>query len=180
MTEKKFLTGIDVELLKNNIFKQSLLNILNKINKKEDLTISEKVKMDYLKSGKTLPKCSSLNCNNYVTVRNWTTLSFKCYCSKCQTLMKNNIKETGNVTLIKKDYCENIDGRLGFNCPIDENFDFRNSDLQLDHKDGNNQNNRENNIQTLCLICHSRKSIKNKDFNSYRKTSKRNVAINNH
>lgn len=177
MTKNKFLNGINKELLKNKIFEKHLLKILDKINKKEKLTISEKIKFDFLKSGKVLPKCVNLNCNNFVTVRNWATLSFKCYCSNCQTLMKNNLNENGNIKLIKKDYCENIDGRLGFTCPVNvnDNFKFKNSDLQLDHKDGDNQNNNKENIQTLCLICHSRKSIKNKDYNSYKQTSKRNL-----
>lgn len=37
--------------------------------------------------------------------------------------------------------------------------------LDVDHIDGNHNNNDESNLQTLCANCHRLKSLVNKDFN---------------
>lgn len=73
----------------------------------------------------------------------------------------------------RKDYCENIDGRLGFKCtytaPSSKQLvesglhkDFMGW-LQVDHKDGNHYNNKIGNLQTLCACCHNIKTFMNKD-----------------
>ena len=62
----------------------------------------------------------------------------------------------------RKDYCENIDGRLGFKCTatiIDPEWQ-----LDGDHIDGNPSNNSEKNIQTLCKCCHAIKTRNEKDY----------------
>ena len=61
----------------------------------------------------------------------------------------------------RKDYCENIDGRLGFVCTTNI---FDKCMLDVDHISGNSANNRKNNLQTLCKCCHAYKTIKNKDY----------------
>ena len=56
---------------------------------------------------------------------------------------------------VKKDYCENIDGRLGYKCTatiIDK------CQIDMDHIDGENNNNQKSNIQSLCSNCHRYKS----------------------
>jgi len=64
----------------------------------------------------------------------------------------------------RKKYCENIDGRLGFTCQtgIDEMLDVSDGEfqgmLEVDHKDGNSENNSEDNLQTLCSCCHAYKT----------------------
>lgn len=74
----------------------------------------------------------------------------------------------------RKNYCENIDGRLGFKCtytsPTHEVLlelglteDFLGW-LQVDHKDGNHTNNDECNLQTLCATCHTIKTAIYKDY----------------
>jgi 5-methylcytosine-specific restriction endonuclease McrA len=72
----------------------------------------------------------------------------------------------------RKDYCENIDGRLGYVCtahiPIK-------AVLQVDHKNGRPDDNREENLQTLCANCHIYKTLKYKDYSTPgRKTIKQN------
>ena len=55
----------------------------------------------------------------------------------------------------RKDYCENIDGRLGFECTT--NIVWKGM-LDVDHKDGNSDHNDPSNLQTLCKCCHAYKT----------------------
>ena len=75
----------------------------------------------------------------------------------------------------RKEYCENRDGRLNFECtyvpPSDklvEEFGLRIYELylQVDHIDGKHLINDPENLQTLCANCHSIKTYLNKDYAS--------------
>ena len=63
----------------------------------------------------------------------------------------------------RKTYCENIDNRLGHGkCTttiIDPEWQ-----LEVDHIDGNHDNNEESNLQTLCACCHRLKTRDNRDY----------------
>ena len=64
----------------------------------------------------------------------------------------------------RKKYCENIDGRLGFKCTttiIDPEWQ-----LDTDHINGNPNDNKKENLQTLCKCCHSIKTRDSKDYAS--------------
>ena len=64
----------------------------------------------------------------------------------------------------RKDFCENIDGRLGFKCTttiIDIEWQ-----LDTDHINGNPTDNREENLQTLCKCCHVIKTRDSRDYAS--------------
>lgn len=61
----------------------------------------------------------------------------------------------------RKDYCENIDGRLGYTCTTTIVW---HGQLDVDHKDGDPSNNEPENLQTLCKCCHSYKGWKEKDW----------------
>ena len=67
--------------------------------------------------------------------------------------------------IYRKDYCENIDGRLGFKCTTTITdlvpWEYQ---LDADHIDGNHKNNIKENIQTLCPTCHRVKTHQNKDY----------------
>lgn len=86
-------------------------------------------------------------------------------------------------TKYRKDYCENRDGRLGIVCAW--TGPFEKGQLGCDHIDGNRFNNDESNIQTLCSMCHARKTHMNKDYlNNYHnkpqpkvKKPERNIAM---
>ena len=56
----------------------------------------------------------------------------------------------------RKEYCENVDGRLGFKCTttiVDYAYQ-----LEVDHIDENHDNNDIKNLQTLCACCHRLKT----------------------
>jgi len=61
----------------------------------------------------------------------------------------------------RKDFCENIDGRLGYFCTatiVDTKWQ-----LGVDHIDGTPNNDNPNNLQTLCHNCHSYKTKLSRD-----------------
>jgi len=55
----------------------------------------------------------------------------------------------------RKDYCENEDGRLGYECTSTIVWDGQ---LSVDHIDENHENNDKRNLHTLCHNCHSYKT----------------------
>jgi hypothetical protein len=57
-----------------------------------------------------------------------------------------------------KEYCENVDGRLGFVCTTSIIKGDPFGTLECDHIDGDPSNNEEYNIQTLCSCCHKVKT----------------------
>lgn len=61
----------------------------------------------------------------------------------------------------RKDYCENVDARLGFTCTTTIVHMVQ---LDVDHKDGNHLNNKVKNLQTLCKCCHSYKGLIYEDY----------------
>ena len=129
-------------------------------------------KEQYLREGKTIPICANIGCNKNVVVRDWKYYSFKHQCSDCTKRQQNNLPPKAGITYLKKTFCENRDGRLGFKCPVDISFNLTYSLLHGDHIDGNHENNNAKNIQTLCALCHHYKGKNIGDFNSYIKGRK--------
>jgi hypothetical protein len=65
-------------------------------------------------------------------------------------------KHTWHPTLKhRKDYCQNIDGRLGKACTTTI---FWSGMLDVDHRNGDPTDNRPRNLQTLCKCCHAYKT----------------------
>jgi len=61
-----------------------------------------------------------------------------------------------NYKIHRKDYCENIDGRLGFYCTatiVEPSWQ-----LDVDHVDGNHKHHDRLNLHTLCKNCHAYKT----------------------
>ncbi len=129
----------------------------------------------FLEEGNQIPKCANDGCSSNVVVRDWKYYSFKTFCGKCTKAMQENwgssrFEEYGgiieNVRFIKKRYCENKDSRLGFPCPIIDNYQFVSGLLHSDHIDGDHENNDPSNVQTLCNICHYKKGEASGDYDS--------------
>jgi hypothetical protein len=75
----------------------------------------------------------------------------------------------------RKEYCENTDGRLGFVCTTNV---FWQGMLDVDHKNGKPNDNRPENLQTLCKCCHAYKSNINKDYATEGRRSMRTKSLN--
>ena len=129
-------------------------------------------KENYLAAGNKIPTCVNTGCGNSVIVRDWKYYSFKHMCSDCTSRLQKGHDPRSGVKFYKKNYCENKDSRLGFKCPVDKNWIFPNSVLHGDHKNGNHEDNRPDNLQTLCSICHHLKGVKSGDFVSATKGRK--------
>ena len=110
---------------------------------------------------KIRPKCEYCdkdyadNCTDY-----WRSYHEKWECKSCQVLRLNY--PTKNYQKNKLDFCQNEDGRLGFECNI--NLDelrksfITDAFLEKDHIDENHGNDDLSNFQTLCVICHKYKT----------------------
>lgn len=109
-------------------------------------------------------KCINIGCERKVCyshthksgVKRWRPV-----CGRCHLASYGAKKLDEGITAVKKTYCQNKDGRLGYTCSA---FIPYPGVLELDHIDGNRENNIIENVQTLCKNCHSYKSHKNGDF----------------
>lgn len=134
----------------------------------------------WMAMGNVLPKCINIGCIRSVAVRHWSIAegnvlpSLKTECSTCATARIKSRTLPG-ITFVKKHYCENREGVLGFTCPMDpaRYSEFPMDCYHMDHKDSNHENNVLDNIITLCAICHTRKGREAGDFNSSKKTSRK-------
>jgi len=131
----------------------------------------------WIKEGNIIPKCINSNCNNNVLIRHWSIQgipSLKTECGKCAKYRING-KIIDNIVFHKKHYCENKDSIFGFKCPMDESrySEFPSDIYDMDHIDGNHNNNYPNNLITVCKICHARKGKENNDFDAQKKSSRK-------
>lgn len=103
------------------------------------------------------PKCRFDGCDAYADNSGYGR--FHIYCSYHH---KSKYEMQGfNYKNYRKDFCENIDGRLSFVCTA--TIVAPRWQLEVDHKDGDNQNHDENNLQTLCSNCHRYKTMINEE-----------------
>lgn len=138
-------------------------------------SVSEIQKESFYAEGNILAKCINIGCDKDVAVRNWGNWSFKSECSPCMGARKKGIVRAG-VTFHKKDFCQNYNGFLEFYCPVDPELwenSISHGSLELDHMDGDHDNNKPENVVTLCAICHNIKGAKDNDFSSRKSSGRR-------
>ena len=102
------------------------------------------------------PTCVNIGCTSLVHLANRSSTGRPVYRPVCGACHKAKLNLREGVTAVKKDYCENIDGRLGFKCTttiMDVEYQ-----LEVDHIDENHNNNDIKNLQTLCACCHRLKT----------------------
>jgi hypothetical protein len=155
---------------------------------KTPLTKAQEAKEKFFADGHSVPNCVNPNCFKKVQPREWKYWSFKSECSSCSTARKqgNYIFEEGvrwivdkrgnnrGIIIHKEMFCENIDGHLGFACPVPKHewINFQ-SGLDLDHVNGNHYENEPENVRTYCKLCHNRKSVVAGDCNSKKPSARK-------
>jgi len=107
----------------------------------------------------TIPGCTKSGAAFGYYQKDGTPL-FRKYCHKHVAIKYGT--NGWDYKIYRKDYCENIDGRLGFNCTT--NIIEPELQLDADHIDGNPLNNDPKNIQTLCKCCHAIKTNQSQDY----------------
>lgn len=126
------------------------------------------------------PVCLNHGCNKLVTWSRQTkdkTVRYKPHCSRCAVASYDSTKKLApGVTPFRTGYCSNRDGHLGWNCPCDwSDGSVAIGITEIDHIDGNPNNNVPENTQELCPICHK---VKGKLCGDYSNDSTR-YRINN-
>ena len=154
----------------NLIFKKNEIKLKLKKNSNNQINLEI-----WNSKGNVLPLCINSGCDNNVAIRHWSDAgnpSLRSECNSCISAKKKN-KKKENVIYYKKNYCENHNGILGFQCPMDSSrySEFPSDIYHMDHVDGNHFNNDQKNVKTFCAICHTRKGKENNDFNSQKLSS---------
>ena len=130
---------------------------------------------EWNEKGNVLPPCINEGCTKPVAIRHWSNSlpSLKTECTTCSSARIKNKKIDG-VIFHKKKICENKDGILGFTCAMDSEryHEFPSDCYQMDHLDGNHENNTPDNVKTFCGTCHTRKGKESGDFNSFKSSSR--------
>jgi len=114
------------------------------------------------------PTCVNEGCEKPVHCSGKTSTGlpiWRPYCGRCHQAVGGRNTYAEGVTPIKKKYCENQDGKLGFGECSAQIVDM--CQFYLDHIDGDHYNNTPDNIQTICKNCHSLKTKMNGDSRSY-------------
>jgi hypothetical protein len=136
------------------------------------------MKEQYFNEDRVLPKCINIKCDRNIQVRDWANWSFKTECGTCYKARMTGImgKAMKGITIHKKKHCENIDGHLGWECPV-PSYSWEKlgmlSALDLEHTDGNHDNNDPANVKTICKLCHSKKSAIHNDCSNQKASARK-------
>ena len=142
----------------------------------ESLSASEKVLFMHHWREKNPPKmCCEEGCDKPAARNGYSSSGKMTFKKRCSTHDKQHFAKLAGFETVnqwensfhpykkfRKDYCENIDGRLGFECTtniIDPAWQ-----LDVDHISGNPSDNDPSNLQTLCKCCHAIKTRDSRDW----------------
>ena len=130
-------------------------------------------------NGREKPKC--LSCNNQLDVYNKKYCNNKCqqdYEYKTYSIPLIESGKNVNTGTIKR-YLKETRGSNCSDCGIGEVWNNKPITLQLDHIDGNSDNNNLDNLRLLCPNCHSQtETYGSKGVGArYKKDNKRNLYL---
>lgn len=144
------------------------------------MNLGAQMKQKFFAEGNVLPRCINPGCERPVMVRDWKNWSIKSECGTCYKARVTGFRgpAMSGIEIHKKEYCENVDGRLGWQCPVPakswKELDMLNA-LDLEHLDGDHFNNTPENVDTICKLCHGKKSTINNDFSNTKESARRIV-----
>lgn len=124
----------------------------------------------YFPNGQFHPNCANLYCTQPVAKRSTRKngrLDYKPFCHSCLGAAAGKQNYKPRIQPIKKTYCENNDGSLGFGYKCSSR-NLKSYQLDIDHINGNKENNHHTNIQTICSNCHREKSQKENDCSAWK------------
>lgn len=104
------------------------------------------------------PICTKDKCNNLCKPNGYKRNGDRTYYKLCSPHLKYKYDSSYRLNVydgyIKKERCD----YCGFKC-------LHSCQLDIDHIDGNHENNELSNLQTLCANCHRLKTYVNRDWN---------------
>jgi len=113
--------------------------------------------------------CVNHGCNNkqvyYRVSKKTGDPTFRKVCTNChESAIGRSTYKTG-VTPLRIGKCANTDGHLGWVCNFDPSIypEGIHPPTQIDHIDGDHQNNAPDNLEELCACCHQAKTFMNGD-----------------
>ena len=115
----------------------------------------------------TRPICINTGCDKEAMVATYYkngSVKWRPVCGHCQQAQTGKYPYAEGVIPFRKNICANKDSRLGFKCPT--NFKLLPKGFfvtEIDHINGNDEDNSKRNIQELCVICHKIKTKLSKD-----------------
>ena len=116
------------------------------------------------------PICVNHGCGRPVTYQHKNedgTKRWRVHCCHCQAASYGKWPHRSGVTPFKTGQCSNRDGHLGFDCLIKWSRvpKWAKGMTEVDHKNGDHSDNRPENLEELCPMCHKLKGQLAGDFN---------------
>ena len=120
------------------------------------------------------PICVNHGCDKPVIVTSGTISDpggWRVHCGHCQAASYGKWPHASGVTPFKIGRCSNIKGKLGFSCVINwtsVKAQGLKVSTEIDHINGDPNDNLLTNLQELCPICHREKGRREGNFDGWR------------